>query len=88
MCVCAVTGTTDCGLLEGRIVRTAGGGPGSSASGFFPVHCVAETSTPLSTMVGSGSATVHRSTSRVQGRREATSAQNKHFATAPRLKKQ
>ncbi|KAJ9601176.1 hypothetical protein L9F63_000644, partial [Diploptera punctata] len=79
-----VTGTTDCGMLEGTL-RGQG-------SGLFPAHCVQEVQlrqgavvppvlppAPPTIMPGS------RTTSRVQGRRESM---HKHFATAPRLKKQ
>jgi hypothetical protein len=85
--VSAVTGRTDCGLLEG-VMQGQG-------TGLLPAHCVQEvrlrqgvpppvhpqpTSAPTpSIMMGS------QTTSRVQGRRESM---HKHFATAPRLKKQ
>ncbi|XP_069675317.1 protein shank isoform X6 [Periplaneta americana] len=83
-----VTGTTDCGLLEGTL-RGQG-------TGLFPAHCVQEVRLrqgavpppalpqpppPPPPSILSGS----RTTSRVQGRRESM---HKHFATAPRLKKQ
>lgn len=85
--VYAVTGTTDCGLLEG-VMQGQG-------TGLLPAHCVQEVrlrqgvpppvlpqpppAPPPSIMMGS------QTTSRVQGRRESM---HKHFATAPRLKKQ
>ncbi|KAE8753257.1 hypothetical protein FOCC_FOCC000180 [Frankliniella occidentalis] len=78
-----VTGATDCGLLEGTL-RGRG-------SGLFPAHCVQEVMLRPGSANGSvsGSAgstsTLCRSTARVLGRREAN---NKHFATAPRQKKQ
>ncbi|KAK3912334.1 SH3 and multiple ankyrin repeat domains protein 3 [Frankliniella fusca] len=78
-----VTGATDCGLLEGTL-RGRG-------SGLFPAHCVQEVMLRPGSANGSvtGSAgsttTLCRSTVRVLGRREAN---NKHFATAPRQKKQ
>ncbi|XP_023706146.1 SH3 and multiple ankyrin repeat domains protein 3 isoform X3 [Cryptotermes secundus] len=83
-----VTGTTDCGLLEGVLH--------GQGTGLLPPHCVQEVrlqqgvvpppvlpqpppQQPPSIMMGS------LTTSRVQGRRESM---HKHFATAPRLKKQ
>jgi len=85
--VLAVTGSTDCGLLEG-VMQGQG-------AGLLPAHCVQEvrlrqgvpppalpqpsSAPPPSIMMGS------QTTSRVQGRRESM---HKHFATAPRLKKQ
>ncbi|XP_053594900.1 SH3 and multiple ankyrin repeat domains protein 2 isoform X6 [Microplitis demolitor] len=70
-----VTGATDCGLLEG-VLRGQG-------TGLFPAHCVQEvrlrhTNIPL------GSQHMREGRNRVMGRREA---QQKYFATAPRLKK-
>nr|CAD7264682.1 unnamed protein product [Timema shepardi] len=80
-----VTGTTDCGLLEGSL-RGQG-------SGLFPVHCVQEVRLrqgvvgppPTLPQPPPPVLTSQRSTTRVQGRRESM---HKHFATAPRLKKQ
>ncbi|XP_044579479.1 protein shank isoform X6 [Cotesia glomerata] len=70
-----VTGATDCGLLEG-VLRGQG-------TGLFPAHCVQEvrlrhTNIPL------GPQHMREGRNRVIGRREA---QQKYFATAPRLKK-
>ncbi|XP_057332510.1 SH3 and multiple ankyrin repeat domains protein 2-like isoform X10 [Microplitis mediator] len=70
-----VTGATDCGLLEG-VLRGQG-------TGLFPAHCVQEvrlrhTNIPL------GPQHMREGRNRVMGRREA---QQKYFATAPRLKK-
>ena len=85
--VSAVTGSTDSGLLEG-VMQGQG-------TGLLPAHCVQEVrlrqgvpppilpqpppAPPPSIMMGS------QTTNRVQGRRESM---HKHFATAPRLKKQ
>ncbi|XP_063229617.1 SH3 and multiple ankyrin repeat domains protein 3 isoform X2 [Bacillus rossius redtenbacheri] len=74
-----VTGTTDCGLLEGSL-RGRG-------SGLFPPHCVQEVrlrpgAAPL---VPPPPLVASQRPGRVQGRRESV---HKHFATAPRLKKQ
>ncbi|CAG5102090.1 Similar to Shank3: SH3 and multiple ankyrin repeat domains protein 3 (Rattus norvegicus) [Cotesia congregata] len=81
VCICSllfvtpVTGATDCGLLEG-VLRGQG-------TGLFPAHCVQEvrlrhTNIPL------GPQHMREGRNRVIGRREA---QQKYFATAPRLKK-
>ncbi|XP_044728032.1 SH3 and multiple ankyrin repeat domains protein 3 isoform X6 [Chrysoperla carnea] len=74
-----VTGATDCGLLEGTLR-----GPGGH-SGLFPTHCVQEVrlrhgiQPPIIT-----AASRERTTNRMVQRRDS---QQKHFATAPRLKK-
>ncbi|XP_018896814.2 SH3 and multiple ankyrin repeat domains protein 3 isoform X3 [Bemisia tabaci] len=68
-----VTGATDCGLLEGNI-------QGNPTSGLFPAHCVQEM---RGTQPTTATINIHP---RVSGRRE--SVVNKHFATAPRHKKQ
>ncbi|XP_034245824.1 protein shank isoform X3 [Thrips palmi] len=79
-----VTGATDCGLLEGTL-RGRG-------SGLFPSHCVQEVmlrpgsaNGSVNGSAGSTSTLCRPSSSRVLGRREVN---NKHFATAPRQKKQ
>lgn len=81
----SVTGATDDGYLEGNL-RNQG-------TGLFPSHCVQEVrlrtnpNIPLPVQTHDiqimGSAQRSASSSRVQGRRET----QKHFATAPRLKK-
>lgn len=76
----AVTGATDCGLLEG--VHRAGGSAGEA--GLFPVHCVQEVRLRQN-LVPPPALPVHR---RVVGRRESNATSLKHFATAPRHKKQ
>lgn len=68
-----VTGATDSGFLEGNL---------HGESGLFPSHCVQE-APPTITQ------TRRRPSTRVVGRREALPAPAlKHFATAPRNKKQ
>lgn len=68
-----VTGATDSGFLEGNL---------RGESGLFPAHCVQE-APPTITQ------TRRRPSTRVAGRREALPAPTlKHFATAPRNKKQ
>ncbi|KAJ1530379.1 hypothetical protein ONE63_005288 [Megalurothrips usitatus] len=81
-----VTGATDCGLLEG-MVRGRG-------SGLFPAHCVQEVMLRPGSANGSvsGSASAGSTSTlclRGPGReRESQSSNAKHFATAPRQKKQ
>lgn len=81
--VSAVTGTTDCGLLEGVLH--------GQGTGLFPAHCVQEVGPPRTLPQPTppppppSIMTVSRTSSRIQGRRESM---HKHFATAPRLKKQ
>lgn len=77
--VFTVTGATDCGLLEG-VLR------GESESGLFPPHCVQEVRLRQS-LVPPPPLPIHRH-SRVIGRRESNATSVKHFATAPRSKKQ
>ncbi|XP_054266590.1 SH3 and multiple ankyrin repeat domains protein 1-like isoform X7 [Macrosteles quadrilineatus] len=72
-----VTGTTDCGLLEGT--HRNGG-----ETGLFPPHCVQEVRL-RGGLVPPPQLPVHR---RVVGRRESNATSLKHFATAPRHKKQ
>ncbi|XP_046672393.1 SH3 and multiple ankyrin repeat domains protein 3 isoform X3 [Homalodisca vitripennis] len=72
-----VTGATDCGLLEGS---HRGGGE----AGLFPAHCVQEVRLRQG-LVPPPPLPVHR---RVVGRRESNATTLKHFATAPRHKKQ
>uniref|UniRef100_A0A1B6MGP7 SH3 and multiple ankyrin repeat domains protein 3 n=1 Tax=Graphocephala atropunctata TaxID=36148 RepID=A0A1B6MGP7_9HEMI len=72
-----VTGATDCGLLEGSH-------RGGSEAGLFPAHCVQEVRLRQS-LVPPPPLPVHR---RVVGRRESNATTLKHFATAPRHKKQ
>ncbi|XP_044018295.1 uncharacterized protein LOC122859028 isoform X8 [Aphidius gifuensis] len=72
-----VTGSTDCGLLEG-VLRGQG-------TGLFPAHCVQEvrlrhTNIPMGPQIIRDGGIRHR----VAGRRES---QHKYFATAPRMKK-
>lgn len=87
---CLVTGATDDGFLEG-ILKSGS----NRVNGLFPVNCVQEVrlrhhhniQTPM--MVArdrqNGTSNGNRSDGgRVLGRRESTS---KHFATAPRVKK-
>ncbi|KAK7793822.1 hypothetical protein R5R35_014324 [Gryllus longicercus] len=83
--VLEVTGSSDDGYLEGNL-RGQG-------SGLFPPHCVQEVRLrqgvmppPAMPQLPPASTLCHqRPTTRVQGRRESM---HKHFATAPRLKKQ
>ncbi|XP_014240790.1 SH3 and multiple ankyrin repeat domains protein 3 isoform X2 [Cimex lectularius] len=75
-----VTGATDSGFLEGTLRGEAG---------LFPAHCVQEAPPPE---LGR-STTRRRPSTRIAGRREPSPAQQppmamKHFATAPRNKKQ
>lgn len=75
-----MTGSTDSGLLEGSL-RGQG-------TGLFPSHCVQEVRLRQGIIPPPAlpqPPCLSRPTSRVQGRRESM---NKHFATAPRLKKQ
>ncbi|XP_054289876.1 SH3 and multiple ankyrin repeat domains protein 3-like isoform X2 [Macrosteles quadrilineatus] len=72
-----LTGTTDCGLLEGT--HRNGG-----ETGLFPPHCVQEVRL-RGGLVPPPQLPVHR---RVVGRRESNATSLKHFATAPRHKKQ
>ncbi|XP_049861071.1 protein shank isoform X5 [Schistocerca gregaria] len=77
-----VTGSTDCGLLEGTL-RGQG-------TGLFPAHCVQEVRlrqgvVPPPILPQPPPCLTRPTPPRVQGRRESV---HKHFATAPRLKKQ
>uniref|UniRef100_A0A0A9WCY9 SH3 and multiple ankyrin repeat domains protein 3 n=1 Tax=Lygus hesperus TaxID=30085 RepID=A0A0A9WCY9_LYGHE len=77
-----VTGATDSGFLEGNL---------RGESGLFPAHCVQEAPPPPSDL--GRSTTRRRPSTRINNRREPSPVAQpvssmKHFATAPRNKKQ
>ncbi|XP_075212417.1 SH3 and multiple ankyrin repeat domains protein 3-like isoform X2 [Lycorma delicatula] len=79
--VLEVTGATDCGLLEGNL---------RGETGLFPPHCVQEVRLRQGLVPPPPpAAPLQRRNSRVVGRRESNASTTvKHFATAPRHKKQ